>query len=658
MKKLKVLFLFLILLVSLTFSTPTMGWIAPYNTDIGLTNLETYGVKGLTYIAMQFWVPSGSDVKYVSQYEIPEGQTWDGIVKDIRDEARAYGVKAMLCVYNGENGWNWPQASTAINSSNRSGFTNSLITEMNRLDLDGVEVDLEGANADNSTDAENLVTFIEDLGDTLHALGKHLTIATFPSQKHDHIPDIDHWEDLLPHVDALTSMGYQEIGITGSGDLSYASQKEYAGQYSEKLMLGLPDHIASWLGTTPTSAVDWAEQNGVGVAIWEMRLGEGYGTTSLWQNASIWESIAEVRGPIITQFIINASAGVGGTINPLGETPVDSSESQIYDIIPSQYFEIDSVVVDGNSIGNESSYTFSNVKSEHTIEVFFKEDASAPNLYSISTSANSGGTITPLGEHVVAVESDFSFSISGNSGYVVDYVEIDGVDRGPIISGDIENVLMKHTIEAFFKEVTGGDLGKYENWEEPHSYIISDTIQNNDSLWEFNGNEGLNMWGSDDEPSMSLTVEHGANTPWIYSGLYDGQPDTLITATLDYRSSTSGKDTLIIETDTIVTGSSTRSGIDTIIVEGTPISSTKKIAKAGTQISIAPSAKAFTAPTKGDYSIKLFDLRGRVIFKKNISVSELGTTSTGINVNSLSIGVYLISVSNSVQRQVKRVKIK
>ena len=69
---------------------------------------------------------------------------------------------------------------------------------------------------------------------------------------------------------------------------------------------------------------------------------------------------------------ITATAGAGGSIAPSGKVTVAEGADQTFAITPDSGYAITDVKVDGNSIGVRSSYTFEDVKSDHTIEVTFR----------------------------------------------------------------------------------------------------------------------------------------------------------------------------------------------------------------------------------------------------------------------------------------------
>ncbi|HWQ66630.1 MAG TPA: S8 family serine peptidase, partial [Methanospirillum sp.] len=158
-------------------------------------------------------------------------------------------------------------------------------------------------------------------------------------------------------------------------------------------------------------------------------------------------------------YVINASAGIGGSINPSGSVFVNRSADQAFVIAPSSGYSIGSVVVDGVSVGSVSSYLFSNVSSDHTISANFT--AVLPSQYVINASAGLGGTISPSGSVIVNRSSDQAFVITPSSGYSIGSVVVDGVSVGSVSSYLFSNVSSDHTISANFTAVL------------PSQYVIS-----------------------------------------------------------------------------------------------------------------------------------------------------------------------------------------
>jgi len=73
----------------------------------------------------------------------------------------------------------------------------------------------------------------------------------------------------------------------------------------------------------------------------------------------------------INYYTVTASAGTGGSISPSGAITVNYGSSKSFTITANAGYKISSVTVDGSSVGAVSSYTFSNVTSNHTINASF-----------------------------------------------------------------------------------------------------------------------------------------------------------------------------------------------------------------------------------------------------------------------------------------------
>lgn len=82
--------------------------------------------------------------------------------------------------------------------------------------------------------------------------------------------------------------------------------------------------------------------------------------------------------PSQTAYTITASVGSGGSISPSGSVSVSAGNSQTFSITASSGYQIQDVEVDGTSKGAISSYTFTNVNSNHAISVTFSVGSTPP----------------------------------------------------------------------------------------------------------------------------------------------------------------------------------------------------------------------------------------------------------------------------------------
>jgi len=227
-------------------------------------------------------------------------------------------------------------------------------------------------------------------------------------------------------------------------------------------------------------------------------------------------------------YTITASAGTGGTISPSGSVSVNHGASQTFTITPNTSYLVADVLVDGNSVGAVTTYTFGNVTANHTINISFAMNTynlsvtkigtgtgtvtSSPagincdsdcsesynantavtltalpdtnstfagwsgacsgtgtcavtmdaektatatftlKTYTITTSAGTGGSISPSGNIPVYHGASLTFTITSNSGYKVVDVKVDGVSQGALNSYTFTNVTSNHTIEASFTD--------------------------------------------------------------------------------------------------------------------------------------------------------------------------------------------------------------
>ncbi len=140
-----------------------------------------------------------------------------------------------------------------------------------------------------------------------------------------------------------------------------------------------------------------------------------------------------------------------GTISPEGSLLVNDGGTIIFAIAPNTNCAIKNVVVDGNSVGAVTSYTFSNVTTNHTIVASFERQQ-----LSITASAGTGGLISPAGVTKVYAGDNQSYTITPNANYKIESVLIDGTNNpGAVASGTFTftDVQANHTIAATFSRI-------------------------------------------------------------------------------------------------------------------------------------------------------------------------------------------------------------
>lgn len=158
-------------------------------------------------------------------------------------------------------------------------------------------------------------------------------------------------------------------------------------------------------------------------------------------------------------YTITATAGENGSISPNGSVTVTEGDNQTFTITANNGYRISDVLVDGQSVGAVSTYTFENVTGDHTIEATFRRTGGGgvvtPTQYTITAEAGDGGSISPDGRVRVDRGDDQTFRITPDDGYEIADVLVDGESVGAVSSYTFENVRANHTIKVIFKEEAG-----------------------------------------------------------------------------------------------------------------------------------------------------------------------------------------------------------
>ena len=160
----------------------------------------------------------------------------------------------------------------------------------------------------------------------------------------------------------------------------------------------------------------------------------GYGIDSVKVDGNFVGAVDTFMFPALTanhtlsatfaqlQYTIMASAGLGGTITPVGTTNLISGGSQTYAINPATGYHIENVYVDGVAVGAVTSYSFSNVTANHIIFAAF-----AANEYTVTVNQPSNGVINP-GTTTVAYGATPTFVVTPNIGFRVSAITLNGTN--------------------------------------------------------------------------------------------------------------------------------------------------------------------------------------------------------------------------------------
>jgi len=146
------------------YERPVMTWVPRYAANNSQQRLsETYsgiGMKdALTHVGLQFWTPTNKG----GLIQTGKGATTsDAVIKSFRDWCRTNSVRVLLCVYQiGDC-----ELALSAFKDNCGTFIESLLTEVNRHDLDGVDIYFEGRGRLNE-DKEGFRPFHPPAGDKI-----------------------------------------------------------------------------------------------------------------------------------------------------------------------------------------------------------------------------------------------------------------------------------------------------------------------------------------------------------------------------------------------------------------------------------------------------------------------------------------------------------
>jgi hypothetical protein len=147
----------------------------------------------------------------------------------------------------------------------------------------------------------------------------------------------------------------------------------------------------------------------------------------------------------INTYIITATAGAHGAIEPAGGISVNHGSSKKFTIIPESGYHVDSLFVDGTHVDSTTSYTFYNIEENHTIFAKF-----ALKKFAITATTSEGGSINPAGVVYVEYSASQKFTIAPGVGYNFSDMLVDGAHVDSTTSYTFKNVTTAHTIHAVF----------------------------------------------------------------------------------------------------------------------------------------------------------------------------------------------------------------
>jgi hypothetical protein len=285
-----------------------MSWVPPYGIEESKAVLTArFGAaspsNSLTRLGLQFWLPApGGGLVTATNFSAVTASN----IAWFADWGDAHGVETLLCVYNNPTGtWDWALAKQAF-ATHRATFVGHLVSAMETHRLDGIDIDLEGKVTPTDADRESFREFLSALSAELKPRGKTLTVDSFHSPIFN-APNMSWWADWTNLVDAVHSMGYEDLyeGNTAThpqveGRLyTYSWQQAYgvntAGLPPEAVSMGLPGETNRWgSGGRGETVLDHLREcvydcaTPASVCIWDIRLRGATGPGN-WRSPEVWD---------------------------------------------------------------------------------------------------------------------------------------------------------------------------------------------------------------------------------------------------------------------------------------------------------------------------------------------------------------------------------
>jgi len=315
-----------------------MGWVPAYGIDAAVKALAATPAIGqaMTRIGLQFWNPSPDGKGVVLAPVDATGKPVTAAnVRQLVQWARANKVQPLLTVYNNSqviNRWDWQWARRAF-AEHPDEFAAALVASVDKWELDGVDLDLEGEGM-LEADRAPYAAFVHQLSEALRAKGKLLTVDSFHSPC-DNAPNMRWWSDWVGDVATIHSMGYEDlyegskatftpegrpVCENGANLFRYSWQLDWgmkAGYRREQIVLGMPTWVDTWgaggIGPGVADHLREVRALGGGIGMWDMQL-----AAAGWNRPATWDAVQALRRP--SGALARRSAPTGERVLPQRES--------------------------------------------------------------------------------------------------------------------------------------------------------------------------------------------------------------------------------------------------------------------------------------------------------------------------------------------------
>ena len=190
--------------------------------------------------------------------------------------------------------------------------------------------------------------------------------------------------------------------------------------------------------------------------------------TYTFPNVTGPHTISVIIAPQV--YTIKAETGTGGYITPAGNIPVQYQGSKAFTFAALPGYEIEKVLIDNVvniAAAVNGAYAFTNVNDDHEIYVSFN----VSKYHIMASVQGQGGAIAPMGITELTYFDNITYTITPDQDYKIDYVLVNGENKGALETFTFSDVLANADIEAHFLYSPDGD-----DDEDGEEGIINHTI--------------------------------------------------------------------------------------------------------------------------------------------------------------------------------------
>lgn len=251
----------------------------------------------------------------------------------------------------------------------------------------------------------------------------------------------DNLANCLQLVNGASSITVKD---SSGNDVTSKFSRSVSGQSIELSLANVNDAV--FYGKSYTVTMNCRKKSSYDMSAWFNTSGSG----SVSNTASITtDRGTKTSNAVTVGFYYKVTTSVtNGTITASTSSQLPNTSKTISYVPSNSDYELESVTIDGSAVNISSypsSYTFSNIKDDHTINVKFKR------VYKIDTSST-GGTIT---SKITSIDKGETRTITytPNTGYYLRRLTVDGTTvnlKTYPTSYTFSNISADHTIKAEF----------------------------------------------------------------------------------------------------------------------------------------------------------------------------------------------------------------